>query len=183
MNKTLAVKGATLIAVGALGLVGLGALGPVFSPGRATADTAAPGWQRQTAAVSVAAQQTATDPVATDEGTSGAIRDRITDMVRDHMGLTGEQAQEWAATMEGMMRSVHGDQVDEMLDYCDENGGPEGMMGGSGYGDMMGDWNGDGPADGTSWGDMMGGSGYGSGGGMMGGSGSGGGMMGGWGSN
>ena len=70
------------------------------------------------------------------------------------MGITGDQAKEWAGTMEDMMRSVHGDQADEMLQQCTENGGPEGMMGGwdgtSGNG-MMDGW------DGTSGGGMMGG--------------------------
>jgi hypothetical protein len=55
--------------------------------------------------------------------------------------------------MEGMMRSMHGDQADEMLEACSEQtGGSEtgtrsggmmgrgagGMMGGSGSGGMMG---------------------------------------------
>lgn len=189
MNRRLTIKGASLIAVGALGLVALGALGPVFNPGTAAAEGTIPSWQRQMAAISVAAQQAATDPVGTDAGASDDVRDRITDMMRDHMGITGEQADELAGAMEDRMRSMHGDQVDEMLDYCAQNGGAEGMMGGSGrggmMGGMMGGWTGEGSADGTGWGGMMGGSGSGSGGGMMGGSGSGygGGMMGGSGTN
>lgn len=180
MNKRLALKGATLIAVGALGLVGLGALGPVFGPGTAAAEDTAPSWQRQ-----VTVQPAASSDSNTGGTTSDSSRNRITDMIRDHMGITGQQADELAGTMEDMMRSMHGDQADEMLTYCEENGGPAGMMGGT---NDDGSYNG--PADGTDWGGMMGGSGSGSGmmgggsGGMMGGgSGYGGGMMGGLGNN
>ena len=168
MNSRLALKGLSLIATGALGLVALGALGPVFNPGTAAANDPAPSWQRQ-----VTAQPAATGDATTDGTSDDAFRDRITDMMSDHMGITGDQADEWAGTMEDMMRSMHGDQADEMLNYCDENGGPGGMME---------DWNGgssDGSAGDTGYGGMMGGSGYG---GMMGGSGYGG-MMGGWGTN
>ncbi|HZK48798.1 MAG TPA: hypothetical protein VFD74_04275, partial [Thermoleophilia bacterium] len=119
MSNKLLVKGAALIAAGALGLVGLGALGPVFGPGTASADGNAPSWMRPSA---VSPVQSA--------GTSGAnVEDRVTEMLRDHMGITGDQAAEWAGTMADMMRSVHGDQTEAMLDYCDENGGPQGMMG------------------------------------------------------
>ncbi|MHB0980597.1 MAG: hypothetical protein ACYC5Q_11115 [Thermoleophilia bacterium] len=183
MNKRLALKGATLIAVGALGLVGLGALGPVFNPGSAAAEGTAPSWQRQ-----VTVQPAASGDSSTGGTTSDSSRARITDMIRAHLGITGDQANQLAGSMEDMMRSVHGDQTDEMLTYCEENGGPAGMMG---------NWNGDGSTggsssgspDGTDWGGMMGGSGNGGGmmgggsGGMMGGSGYGGGMMGGWGNN
>jgi hypothetical protein len=161
MSNTLLLKGATLIAAGALGLVGLGALGPVFSPGTATAEQQAPSWQ---GSVTPAPLSDQTTPSATD--TTGDFTDRITEMMQDHMGITGDQAKEWAGSMEDMMRSVHGDQADEILQQCTENGGPEGMMRG---------W------DGTSSGGMMGGWGGNSGGGMMGGSS--GGMMGGWGTN
>ncbi|MHB9148492.1 MAG: hypothetical protein ACYC33_00155 [Thermoleophilia bacterium] len=157
MSNKLLVKGAALIAVGALGLIGLGALGPVFGPGTASAERQAPSWMQSVRPTPVSDEST--PPRA---GTSGDLESRITEMMRDHMGISGEEAAQWAGTMEDMMRSVHGDQVDDMLEYCDENGGPGGMMGGN-YG---------GP------GGMMGGS-Y--GGGMMGGSGGPGGMMGGWG--
>ncbi|MCL5942624.1 MAG: hypothetical protein M1325_03760 [Actinobacteria bacterium] len=159
MFKTLQAKGAALIVTGALGLIGLGALGPVFDPGTASAEqsgtTAAPSWTQPTA------QST---PAATDQSTTDqSTRDRILDMMRDHMGVTGDQAEKWADTMTDMMKSMHGDQADEMLQWCTENGGG-----------MMGDWN-----KGTN-GDSTPGNGQGSnwGGGMMGGSG--GGMMGGW---
>lgn len=178
MNKRLALKGATLIAVGALGLVGLGALGPVFNPGNAAAESTAPSWQQQ-----VTVQPAASGDNSTAGATSDSTRDRITDMIRDHMGITGDQADELAGSMGDIMRSMHGDQADEMLTYCEENGGPAGMMGGT---------NGTGSTDGTDWGGMMGG-GSGNGGGMMGGFGggaggmmggaNGGGMMGGFGSN
>ncbi|MHB1345659.1 MAG: hypothetical protein ACYCX3_15110 [Thermoleophilia bacterium] len=161
MNSRLALKGVALIATGALGLVALGALGPVFNPGTAAANDPAPSWQQQ-----VTTQPPATGDATTDGTTDDAFRDRITEMMSDHMGITGEQADEWAGTMADMMRSMHGDQADEMLNYCDENGGSGGMMGG-GSGGMMG---------GGSGGMMGGGSG-----GMMGGGS--GGMMGGWGTN
>ena len=137
MRNTLLLKGATLIAAGALGLVGLGAIGPVFGPGTAAAERQAPSWQGTVAPAPVSDQ---TAPSATD--TTGDFTDQITEMMQDHMGITGDQAKEWAGTMEDMMRSVHGDQADELLQQCTENGGPEGMMGG---------W------DGTSGGGMMGG--------------------------
>lgn len=168
MSNTLLLKGATLIAAGALGLVGLGALGPVFSPGTAAAEQQAPSWR---GAVTAAPASDQTNPSAT--AATGDFTDQITEMMQDHMGITGDQAKEWAGTMEDMMRSVHGDQADELLQQCTENGGPEGMMGG---------W--DGTSGGNSGGGMMDGwDGTSSGGGMMGGSSGGGGMMGGWGTN
>ena len=71
MSNSLLLKGATLIAAGALGLVGLGALGPVFSPGTAAAERQAPSWQ---GTVTPAPLSDQTAPSATDS--TGDFTDR-----------------------------------------------------------------------------------------------------------
>lgn len=138
MNNGLALKGAAMIAAGALGLVGLGAVGPVFDPGTAAAEGAAPSWRQP-----VAAERAPSDDAGragADETGAGTLREGISGMLREHMGVTGEQAADWAVTMEGVMRSMHGDEAGAMLEYCAEAGVGSGMMGGgSGWsGGMMG---------------------------------------------
>jgi hypothetical protein len=74
-------------------------------------------------------------------------------MLREHMGLSEAEAEQWAGDMGEMMRAMHGDRADEMLEACAALGGPAagnedegtydpnrgsgGMMGG-GSGGMMG---------------------------------------------
>ncbi|GAB4255671.1 MAG: hypothetical protein Kow00129_16450 [Thermoleophilia bacterium] len=102
-----------------------------------------------------------------------AAADWMQRMLEEHMGLDAGQAEGWAEGMLEHMRSVHGDQADDMLAWCAENwdgtgsaGTPPAGRSGS-YGGMMGGYGGSAPGGmmGGGAGGMMGGSG---GSGMMG---------------
>lgn len=133
MLKSMKAKGVALIVTGVVGLLALSWAAPALAPGTASAAIDARGWTNE-AAVGIPAEQAQPDT---------GFEDRVRDMLRDHMGLTGEEAEEWVGSMGQVMRGMHGDQADEMLEFCREQGGPGasgargGMMGGSGGG-MMG---------------------------------------------
>jgi hypothetical protein len=145
-NKKQTIVALTLIAVGASGLFGLRALAspeaslpPIASAVAASASTVA------TPAAATVANQ-AVDP---------ALKDRMREMLKERMGLTGPEADKLVDSMAEHMQAVHGDQAGAMLDQCgaQSDTGTSGKTGG-----VTGstDWNG---MMGTSGGGMMGGSG------------------------
>jgi hypothetical protein len=142
-NRKQTVVALALIAVGASGLFGLRALaapGPSVPP--LTSAVAAPASTVAAPAVATVATQ-AVDP---------ALKDRMREMLKERMGLTGPEADKLVDSMAEHMQAVHGDQAGAMLDQCAAqsdtgtsngiSGAPgstdwNGMMGGSG-GNMMG---------------------------------------------
>jgi hypothetical protein len=85
-----------------------------------------------------------------------ALKDRMREMLKERMGLTGPEADKLVDSMAEHMQAVHGDQAGAMLDQCgaqSDTGGTSGKTGG-----VTGstDWNG---MMGASGGGMMGGSG------------------------
>ncbi len=153
------VAGIGLVALGLFGLSALAGAGPDVI------DSAA---ARTSASVVLTGQENTPSTGSESTVQDGDFQDRVKDMIQEHMGLTGEEADRWANEMAEHMTAVHGEDAGEMLDWCSQAWDGDGTTGGGG---MMG---------GTTGGGMMGGSGGGmmggSGGGMMGGSG--GGMMG-----
>ncbi|MCZ7665356.1 MAG: hypothetical protein M5U22_21585 [Thermoleophilia bacterium] len=160
------VAGIGLVALGLFGLSALAGAGPDVI------DSAA---ARTSAPVVLTGQENTPSTGSESTVQDGDFQDRVKDMIQEHMGLTGEEADRWANEMAEHMTAVHGEDAGDMLDWCSQAWDGDGtttggMMGGGTTGGMMG----------GSGGGMMGGSGGGmmggSGGGMMGGSG--GGMMG-----
>lgn len=155
-NKKRTILALTLIAVGASGLFGLRALA---SPGASlpplTSAAAAPG--STLASPAAVATQTA-DTQAADP----ALKDRMREMLKERMGLTGPEADKLVDSMSEHMQAVYGDQADAMLNYCAGRAGSQSSRGT------------DATPGSTGWNGMMGGSGR----GMMGSSGYGYGMMG-----
>jgi len=151
-NKKQTVVALTLIAVGASGLFGLRAFaapGPSLPP--PTSAVAAP-------ASTVAAPAVATLPTTS---VDPALKNRMREMLKERMGLTGPEADKLVDSMAEHMQAVHGDQAGAMLDQCvaqSDIGSTRGTRGAPG----STDWSG---MMGGSNGGMMGGSGY----GMMGG--------------
>ena len=145
-NKKQTIVALTLIAVGASGLFGLRALA---SPGASLPPIAS--------AVAASASTVATPAAATvaDQAVDPALRDRMREMLKERMGLTGPEADKLVDSMAEHMQAVHGDQAGAMLDQCgaQSDTGTSGKTGG-----VTGS---------TTWNGMMGASG----GGMMGGSG------------
>jgi hypothetical protein len=156
------VVGGLLIAGAVVGLVGLGAAG-------ARADSSSESQPAAGVRTPVTVRLAAASAVTQDQ--SVGFAEGVKEMMEEHMGLTGAEAEEWASDMADHMRDVHGDAADEMLDACgrywndetstDDAAGPQGSTD-------------SGEATGPGYGDP---SGY----GMMGGSGGYGGMMGGFG--
>jgi len=146
-NKKQTIVALTLIAVGASGLFGLRALA---SPGASLPPIAS--------AVAASASTVATPAAATvaNQAVDPALRDRMREMLKERMGLTGPEADKLVDSMAEHMQAVHGDQAGAMLDQCgaQSDTGTSGKTGG-----VTGS---------TNWNGMMGVSG----GGMMGGSGS-----------
>lgn len=138
--KTTRVRGLALLSLGIVGLLVVALVGPAWA-----AD--AGGAQAVTGARNVQPVQAQT------QATPGATRDSVLDMLRDHMGLTGDDAEAWADDMLGHMQAVHGDQTGEMVQACSEYAGENGGAGAN--------------QNGTTWRGMMGGA---SGSAMMGGS-------------
>jgi len=145
-NKKQTIVALTLIAVGASGLFGLRALA---SPGASLPPIAS--------AVAASASTVATPAAATvaDQAVDPALRDRMREMLKERMGLTGPEADKLVDSMAEHMQAVHGDQAGAMLDQCgaQSDTGTSGKTGG-----VTGstDWNG---MMGTSGSNMMGGSG------------------------
>jgi len=151
-NRKQTVVALTLIAIGTSGLLGIRALAaPGASVPPLTSAVAAP-------ASPVAAPVMAT--VAT-KGVDPALKDRMREMLKERMGLTGPEADKLVDSMAEHMQAVHGDQAGAMLDQCGGqsdtgpargtrvapgsaewsgmmDGSSGGMMGGS-TGGMMGD--------------------------------------------
>ena len=80
-------------------------------------------------------------PALSDAATPDTIKDRIIDMMKDHMGLTDQQANDWADTMTGHMQGAWGDWtgivLDQMDRYMDQYVYGNGMMNGFTPGTMM----------------------------------------------
>ena len=142
-NKKQTIVALTLIAVGASGLFGLRALA---SPGASLPPIAS--------AVAASASTVATPAVATvaNQAVDPALRDRMREMLKERMGLTGPEADKLVDSMAEHMQAVHGDQAGAMLDQCgaQSDTGTSGKTGG-----VTGstDWNG---MMGTSGSNMMG---------------------------
>jgi len=142
-NKKQTIVALTLIAVGASGLFGLRALA---SPGASLPPIAS--------AVAASASTVATPAAATvaDQAVDPALRDRMREMLKERMGLTGPEADKLVDSMAEHMQAVHGDQAGAMLDQCgaQSDTGTSGKTGG-----VTGstDWNG---MMGTSGSNMMG---------------------------
>src|SRR5450759_5691197 len=108
-NRKQTVVALALIAVGASGLFGLRALaapGPSVPP--LTSAVAAPASTVAAPAVATVATQ-AVDP---------ALKDRVREMLKERMGLTGPEADKLVDSMAEHMQAVHGDQAGAMLDQC-----------------------------------------------------------------
>jgi hypothetical protein len=169
MFKTLWAKGLGLVAatavgmlIGGVALAGLGGHSALAQTGLArqttNATTTAGSGKTGTAVLA-----SATTFVA-DSSVPATLKDRIIDMMKDHMGLTDQQAGDWADAMTEHMQLVHGDLTAPMLDQMDLHmdqygyGNGSGMMGGvnSGTpgtpGSMM-----NGATPGATSGSMMGG--------------------------
>jgi hypothetical protein len=155
--------GGLLVAVGLLGVIGLGVAAAWSDQGHGVAAE----WQP------VAEQATARQ--ATDQ--TDDLTQRMRDMLRDRLNLSDEEAQAQAEEMAQHMREVHGDDAQAMLDECQgywndgttPGGGAQGndqrgrMM--DGYGDGYGPGSMmDGYGDGYGPGRMMDGNGGGYGG-------------------
>ena len=143
-NRKQTVVALTLIAVGASGLFGLRALA---APG--------PSLPPLTSALAAAASTVTAPSVATvaTKGVDPALKDRMREMLKERMGLTGPEADKLVDSMAEHMQAVHGAQAGAMLDQCaaqSDTGTSSGTPGAPGS---------------TDWSGMMGGSG----GGMMGG--------------
>jgi len=140
-------KSIIAVTVAAVGLLTLAAVIPVLAPDGVFAHTAGPAYNTNSEENSSGS--------APNAGTREEYRETMLDMLRDHMGLEGSEAEEWADTMLQRMDEYSGANGDAPAGYfpgCDGDG--SGMMGGGGdYGSSM----------------MGGGGGYGSG--MMGGGG------------
>lgn len=142
-NKKQTIVALTLIAVGASGLFGLRALA---SPGASLPPIAS--------AVAASASTVATPAAATvaNQAVDPALRDRMREMLKERMGLTGPEADKLVDSMAEHMQAVHGDQAGAMLDQCgaQSDTGTSGKTGG-----VTGstDWNG---MMGTSGSNMMG---------------------------
>jgi hypothetical protein len=153
MLKRTKTTGVALVVAGTLGLLAMSWAGPALAPapvgavgdppialGESGREPAAAGAVTRVAADEQTPRVEPRDETAIAEGGFDA---RMRDMLRDHMGITGEEADRWGESMGEMMRYMHGDQAEDMLAFCGEQGGPDargaggGMMGGAGGG-MMG---------------------------------------------
>jgi hypothetical protein len=114
----------------------------------ATAAWAAPNpTGTSTAATTAGTTSTAT---ATD---TAQLRATILEMLKDHMGLTGADAEKWADQMISRMQQCQGDDFSTMIEQCEQymDGAAPGQGAcGSGRGGMMGG-NGNGMMGGARW--------------------------------
>jgi hypothetical protein len=144
MKKTQTILALGLIAVGALGFVGLRSLG--------TAGATLPAVSQAVAALAPApvaattARATPVDP---------ALKDEVRDMLQQRMGLSAAEADRLAGSMAEHMQAVHGDQAGAMAGACGAQADGQSTAAAPGQ------------PGASSWGGMMGGAGTGSG--MMGG--------------
>jgi hypothetical protein len=114
----------------------------------------------------------ATTTQSNDTQSTQELRTQILDMLEDHMGLTGTEAEKLADTMAQRMQQAGHADVADMIKQCVDNGGTgmmgdSGMMGGADGTGMMGDSDGSGMMGGADGSGMMGGAGDTNGSGMM----------------
>lgn len=128
MSKKMSKKKIAIAASALVAFVGLG--GGTYAVSAFTDHSlAAPAANQSTVGIAeTTAATTATDPQATQES-----RAQILDMLEDHMGLTGPEADTLATTMAELMQDNGGRNVSDMVKQCAETAGH--MMG---AGNMMG---------------------------------------------
>jgi hypothetical protein len=139
MFKTVWAKGLGLVVatvvgmlIGGVALAGLGGHNALAQNGSA-------GQAANTIVASVSAGNADASPVsatmsAADVTAPATLTDRVIDMMKDHMGLSDQQANDWAQAMAEHMQAVHGHlsgpTLDQMYQYMDQYGYGYGMMNG-----------------------------------------------------
>ena len=139
MFKTVWAKGLGLVVATAIGMLIGGVALAGLGGHNALAQNGSTGQAASTIVASVSAGDANASPVSAtgptvDVTMPATLKDRIIDMMKDHMGLSDQQANDWAQAMAEHMQAVHGDlsgpTLDQMYQYMDQYGYGYGMMNG-----------------------------------------------------